>query len=424
MEEAFLHFIWQFQHLESKELFAHNGSSITILRPGVKNTHAGPDFKDAKIQIGDIIWNGHVEIHVFAKDWQRHGHHQDAAYDNVILHVVWKNDAEVRRIDGTVIPALELQRLVDLHLHDNYKQLIAGTDDILCRKFLPTVPEITRLSMLDRVLTERLKHRSQEIFRQVALTGNDWEEIAWRMLCINFGFKTNQFVSGELGKSVPIKILKKEPDNLVAIEALLFGQGGFLAGRSDDAYFKRLQKEYAFRQKKYHLEPGLDRHQWKFLRLRPANFPTVRIAQLAALVRKQSNIFSFMVDFLSPKDLKQSLTVSQSEYWKDHYDFEKKSKSPMGSLGVASIENIVINTVAPLLFAYGMHRDDENLKNKAVKLLVEISAEKNAIIDKWMSAGMQITSAFDTQGLLELYKNYCLKKGCLNCALGIKIIRK
>lgn len=424
MEEAFLHFVWRYQHLNARELFAHNGQSVTVFQPGYKNTHAGPDFSDAKIKIGDIVWNGHVEIHVFASDWERHGHQKDAAYENVILHVVWKNDAEVHRMDGSPIPVLELQHLVDQQLIEKYRQLTTTGDEILCRKFMPQVPDITRMSMLDKVIAERLKVRAHRIFRQVALTGNDWEEIAWRMLCANFGFQTNKEAAQTLGKSMPLRILKKERGNLQVLEALLFGQAGFLDGEAADDYQSELKHAYAFRQKKYELHRRLDRHQWKFLRLRPANFPTVRIAQLAALVHVHSNIFSLMVDFSSPSALKKSLSVTQSAYWHQHYDFAKTPKSPMGLLGVSSAENIIINTVAPLLFAYGRHRDDETLKDKAIQLLGDIRAEKNAIITRWKSAGVEIGSAFDTQALLELYKSYCLKKRCLECAMGIKIIKE
>jgi hypothetical protein len=295
MEESFLHFIWKFQKFKHRNLKTDSGKEIKVLHPGFNNKDADPDFSNAKIKIGEITWNGNVEINVNAKDWYRHNHQHDKAYDNVILHVVWENDTSVTREDKTSIPAFELKNIVDEKLLLNYRQFSESGDEILCGRQMNKIKPITIFSMLDKTLAERLETKSEKIFRDIAFTGNDWEEISWRMLSTNFGFKTNAFPFAELGKSMPLKILKKESENLHSIEALLFGQAGFLENKLEDPYFSELKKEYTFKSKKYDLERRLDKHQWKFLRMRPANFPTIRIAQLAALVSSQSNLFSLLV---------------------------------------------------------------------------------------------------------------------------------
>jgi hypothetical protein len=279
--------------------------------------------------------------------------------------------------------------------------------------------------MLDSALARRLESRAQKIFREIGLTDLDWEEIAWRTLAGNFGFKTNADAFMQLAKSLPLKILKKEAHNPMTIEALMFGQAGFLEEAPADENQKKLSEEYVFKSGKYNLERRLSRHQWKFLRLRPANFATVRIAQLASFIARHPNLFSMLVDHESPAVLLKQLETEQSPYWKIHYDFAKAAQSRIGSLGRLSIENIVINTVVPLLFSYGVYRDDEAMKEKAMQVLTEIKPEKNnSIISQWKNAGMRVTSAFDTQALIEQYNHFCLKKRCLNCAVGVEIIRR
>ena len=241
-------------------------------------------------------------------------------------------------------------------------------------------------------------------------------------LCRNFGFKTNAYPFFELGKSLPLKILKKESQNLKTIEALLFGQAGFLEGNLEDTYFNELVREYNFKRIKYGLERRLDRHQWKFLRLRPANFPTIRIAQMAVLIANQSNLFSLFMNFKSISELKTSLALVQSSYWLNHYNFGSKTKSKIGKLGASSIENVLINTVAPLLFSYGIYKDQDELKEKSMELLANVKPETNRITKKWKISGIDVKSAFDSQALIEIYSQFCLKKRCLNCTIGTEII--
>lgn len=423
MEESFLHFIWKFQHFERQDILTDSGLRVSVFEPGHKNSDAGPDFKNARIRIGEIVWSGHVEIHVNASDWNRHRHQDDPAYNNVILHVVWKNDSESRAQDGNAIPVLELKNRIPHSLLARYRALLTPETEILCAGQIGNVRQITVYNMIDQALARRLQTRAQAIFREIGLTNQDWEEIAWRMLAKNFGFKTNAETFLHLAKSIPVKILKKESHDLIAIEALLFGMAGFLDGQPVDEYQERLTREYVFKSKKYNLEQRLSRHHWKFLRLRPPNFPTIRIAQLAGFVAGNSGLFTLFIDQVKSPDHLKLLAMSQSEYWHRHYDFGLKSKVSIGQLGRQSIENIVINTIAPLLFAYGWHQDNEQMKEDAAQLLTLLKPEKNSIISKWQSAGVKAKSAFDTQALIEQFNQFCIKKQCLNCPVGVEIIR-
>ena len=423
MEEAFLHFIWKFQQFATADLVTDTGQTVTVLRPGNANTDAGPDFHDAKIKIGDITWNGSVEIHIHGKDWYNHRHHEDAAYNNVILHVVWENDASTEPKDKTVIPTISLQKRIDERLVMDYRKLFEPHDEILCRRFIKKMKSITVLSMKDKVLAQRMEAKAELIFREIALTDNDWEEIVWRMMCKNFGFKTNAYPFFELGKSMPLKVLKKEAHMLMTVEALLFGQAGFLEEESNDPYYVQLKKEYIFKKTKYNLDRNLDNHQWKFLRLRPANFPTIRIAQLAAFVTSQENLLSTFIHYDSIKTLREVFKTTQSSYWQRHYHFKKLAKTQVGNLGTSSVDNILINTVAPLLFSYGVHKDLEELKEKALELLASVKAEKNSITNRWKEIGIEITPAFDSQAIIELNNEYCMRKRSLFCSIGTDIIR-
>ena len=423
MEETFLHFIWKFQYFDASNLMSENEQEILVLNPGIKNNDAGPDFLNSRIKIGDIVWNGHVEIHIDSKDWIRHKHQNDPVYDNVILHVVWKNNAPIKRKDNTSIPAMELKGRVDEKLILNYEQLMYPGEDILCKSFLPRIKPLLFLNIREKALVQRLEKKASLIYRELGLVNGDWEEVSWRMLCKNFGFKTNAFPFTELTKSLPFKILKKESHHFMTVEALLFGQAGFLEHEIDDVYFDKLKREYDFKKKKYNLERRLDEHQWKFLRLRPANFPTIRLAQLARLIIEHENLFSFLLNFNDSRALKKELVLEQSEYWKTHYRFGVKSASNIGNLGISSIENILINTVSPLLFAYGNHRDNDDIRDKATELLESIRAESNAIVNKWKDLGIEVKNAFDSQAYIELYNEFCSKRRCLNCSIGADIIK-
>jgi hypothetical protein len=425
MEEAFLHYIWQFQYFDHEALQTASGEKITIFNPGTRNVDAGPDFFNARIKIGTIEWVGNVEIHIQSSGWNAHKHNTDPAYENVILHVVWKNDAIIKRQDSSTVATLELQNKVKENLVLQYKTLLYNPATIPCSSSVTNVQELTRLSMLDKALMYRLENKSTIILKTLQRNNNDWEETSYQMLCRNFGFKVNAEPFQQLSQHLPYKVLMKHSDKLVQLEALLFGQAGFLDDKNNvDDYYQLLKREHGLLSQKFSLQANkLNKTQWKFLRLRPANFPTMRIAQLASLLFKQKNIFSKFIEASTYKELVSILTAEQTDYWKRHYQFAKPVEEEIPALGKMSIDTIIINTVVPLTVAYGKFKDEQSLVDKAVQFLHEISAEKNTVIKTWNSLGVSCTTAFDSQALLELYNNFCLRRRCLDCVIGASLVR-
>ena len=423
MDEFFLHFVWRFQYFNKQHLNIEDQKDVHVIRPGTVNNNAGPDFLDASIRIGDLMWHGHVEIHLKASDWYKHGHHEDEAYNNVVLHVVWENDDITRRSDGTAIHTISLKNKVSTEIYARYQQLVGGEHNIVCSPQLYTIDTLTAHSMFDKVLVERLQRKALDVLSELAKSQGDWEEVAYRTVARNFGFKINGDVFYTLSAGLPLKILRKHRDHLFQVEALLFGQAGFLAEIPVDDYQETLQKEYTFLAKKYALIPALSRFQWKFLRLRPANFPTIRIAQLAGLLHHMPNLFSAITDKHPKNFYGQVVSLEQSEYWGNHYDFGKKSKRKIKGVGLSSAENLMINSVVPVLAAYSIHIDNDEFMNTAIDLLQIISAEKNHIVSEWTKAGISIKSAFDSQAAIELRNNYCKSRRCLECNIGMKLIK-
>ena len=418
MTESFLHYIWQFQYFGKENLSTSAGEALQIFQPGFRNANAGPDFSEAKIKIDSLEWRGSVEIHIKASGWNDHHHGDDQAYENVILHVVWENDKPIKRTDGTVMPTLELKNRVSLVLWNRYKKLFTSVESIPCSNHWPKVSALVKLSMLEKTVVQRLELKAQGVMDILAKNHNDWEETCYHVLFKNFGFKVNAEPMLQLACSLPFKILLKHPAQL---EALLFGQAGFLEKAKADEYVIELKREYELLKNKYNLtNKMMNKAQWKFLRLRPGNFPTVRLAQAAALFRSHQNLFS---KILETTDYKGLLTIEKSAYWQQHYQFGKKSKAKVPGIGKTSIDNILINTIAPLLTAYGKVHDDESYIERAVALLQGVPAENNKITREWAQLSYKVNSAFDSQGLIELYNNFCLKRRCLECAVGSTIIQ-
>jgi hypothetical protein len=422
MNEAFLHYIWQYQYFDKAKFFTTSGDAISVLLPGFKNTNAGPDFLNAKIKIGDVVWIGHVEIHINSSEWIDHRHHIDAAYENVILHVVWKENQFILQKDQSKLPTFELKGRVSEDLLIRYRMLVNQPDSIPCSHHLATIPEIKKFSMIEKALVERLENKALLIHELLKKNENDWEQTTFHVLCKNFGFKINSPAFERLAEVIPQKILLKHNQGL-QVEALLFGQAGFLDDKKYDSYFTLLKREYDLLGKKYSLlESRMNRSQWKFLRLRPANFPTIRIAQLAALIVNQKNIFSKIVDATSYKDLMTMFSVTQSDYWRNHYRFDYSTDEKIAALGESSVHNILINSVIPLLVAYGKARDDQAFVDRAIGFLQQIPPEQNVIITRWKKQEVRAASAGDSQGLIELFNNYCMKKRCLDCNIGFSIL--
>ncbi|HEY0656809.1 MAG TPA: DUF2851 family protein [Chryseosolibacter sp.] len=422
MNEAFLHYIWQHQYFDKNDFRTTSGELVSVLQPGFKNTDAGPDFLNAKIQVGTVVWIGHVEIHIESSEWISHRHHVDQAYENVILHVVWKENQTILQKDGSRLTTIELKGRVSDDLLLRYRKLINQPESIPCAHHLAHVKEITRLTMIERALIERLESKSRAIRDRLARNQHDWEETAYQLISRNFGFKINNHAFERLAEILPYRIVQKH-DQLFQVEALLFGQAGFLDEQKQDSYFALLKREYDFLSKKYSLfDRRMNKSQWKFLRLRPANFPTIRLAQLAALLVSRKNMFSNIVDAASYQDLLEMFSVKQSDYWQKHYRFDYPTEEALAGLGTSSVYNLLINTAVPLMVAFGKEKDEQRFVDRAVTIMQHIPAEDNAIIKRWNAQGISSRAAADTQGLIEIFNSYCLKKRCLDCNIGFSIL--
>jgi len=423
MSESFLHYIWQFQYFDKRDLVTTSGEKIEVLKIGNINTHAGPDFFNAKIRMGNLDWAGAVEIHTKSSAWEEHHHEVDTAYDNVVLHVVWKDDKPVFRSDKTLMPTLELNGRVDEGIIKEYKKLVNSHAQIPCEKSLHKVDELTKISMLDKALMQRLEAKALQVEELLANSNHDWDLVTYQLFARNFGFKVNNEPFEQLARALPYKTILKHSDKLVQIEAILFGQAGFLDDEAGDDYYKMLQREYYILSRKYNLDASkLRKSQWRFLRLRPANFPTTRIAQFGALLQQKS-LFSKILEREKVESISQLFTVSPSPYWQHHYRFNKRSEHGVPGLGRSGIENLMINSVVPLLAAYGRTMDDHYYLERATSLLLQIPSEKNGIIRAWNNVGFYSKTAFDSQGLIELHNSFCLSKNCLNCNIGAHLLK-
>lgn len=424
MQEDFLHFIWQFQYFNRQQLHTTAFENLHILSPGLANSHAGPDFSQARIRIGSMEWAGQVEIHIKSSEWEAHHHQQDGAYDNVILHVVWHNDKPVYRKDGSLIPTLELKERVNVELLGKYNYLLANQEIIPCASLFATVPDIHKIQALEKALMQRMQHKAALVQELLVINGQDWEETTYQWLARSMGFKLNAEPFLQLAKAVPLKLLQKHRDNLLQMEALLFGQAGFLDDINTDAYVQALQKEYKFLSHKYQLASSkLSIGQWKFAKLRPVNFPTLRIAHLAALLQVHQNLFSLFIHTGQLKDFADILAIPLSSYWQHHYTFGKETKTT-SQLGKESIANLVINTVVPILACYARQKDKYAYIDKAIGLLETLPAEDNYIIRLWKELHLPVKTAFDAQAGIELYNNFCVPVKCLSCPIGVYLIKK
>lgn len=424
MTESFLHYLWQFQYFDKKELVTTTGEPITILNQGILNTDAGPDFSQVKIKIDAIDWVGSVEIHIQSSGWYEHKHQEDAAYENVVLHVVWEENKPVQRKDGTRLPTLELKDRADKAFLKSYQKLVSNIAVIPCQSAFENVNAVTRHSMIDKAAMIRLEEKSKQVLKLLETNQGDWEETAYQLLAAGFGFKVNKDPFLQLAKALPYKLVRKHRTKVEQVEALLFGQAGFLMAKTKDEYLTQLYNEFEFLSKKYSLaQTQLHPSQWKFLRLRPANFPSLRIAQFAGLLSVKENIFSALLEMENYKDLESLFRVQTTHYWKDHYRFNKRVQGVIPEMGADSREVLLINTVIPILIAYGQSRDDWSYVDRAVEFLQQIPAEKNKIIRTWQQLNCVATNAFETQGLIELYNNYCQRRACLNCTIGSAILK-
>lgn len=422
MKEDFLHFVWQYQYFEHQDLRISTGEKLQIIDVGKANTNAGADFEQVKIQIGDTLWQGDAEIHIHSSDWKKHQHQYNARYNQVVLHIVWQEDERTYRPDGTPMPTLVLENKVKSDIFHKYKYLQVNKAEIACEKLIGEASSLYKTMMLDKALVQRLEQKALVLKEVWLATEKNWEETTYQLLAKNFGFKVNSSQFLRLSQLTPLKYLLKHADQILQIEALLFGQAGFLEQTFTEPYPQNLQREYTFLKAKYNLQ-GMRASEWNFLRLRPANFPTIRIAQFAQMLVKNINLFSVFLYAEKYKTLEKILQVGVSEYWQKHYSFGKEVQKAASKLGKNSVANIVINTICPLLVLYAQENKKQELIDKAIGFLEQIPAEKNNITEKWEKIGLRVTNAADSQALIEQFSYYCTSKKCLNCSVGISILR-
>lgn len=431
MTERLLQFIWQFQYFNKTELETTAGEPVQVIFAGQYNTNQGPDFSNAKIKIGTTTWAGTVELHIKTTYWQKHKHQHDKNYTNVVLHVVWEDDAErpdsYREISdnrterSSVVPVLELKGRVSGILLERYEELMHSGSFIPCERSISTVRDITWKSWKDRLLVERLLRKSELVETYLKQNNYHWEETFWWLLTRNFGIKVNAEAFEEIARSIPLNVLAKSKTQIHQLEALLLGQAGLLKGNFEEDYPVMLQKEYQFQKHKYGLKPCSS--PVFFLRMRPGNFPTIRLAQLAMLIHDSSHLFSKIKDAVSVKDVKSWFDVTANDYWHYHYRLDDPSAFKKKNLGASMIDNIIINTMAPVLFAYGNYHNENKYKEKALQWLEEVAAENNNITKGFQLLGIENKNAFDSQALIELKNEYCGKKRCLECGVGNAILK-
>ena len=429
MRENFLHFLWRTRRFDLSNLQTTDGQAFEILDFGEYNRlDAGADFQNAKIQIGDLTWFGNIEMHVKSSDWLQHKHQQNVAYGSVILHVVYENDVEISTdTEGGLLPCLVLKNRIPEGIYQNYWSILNNEHWIPCQHHFYKVAEITKDLWLDRLLIERLERKTEAIATALERNKGDWEETFWQFLAHYFGSKVNAEPMEMVAQRVPHLILAKHKNQLLQIEALLFGQAGLLDANFADEYPNALKKEFLFLQKKHSLLPPLSKTVWKFSRLRPPSFPTIRLAQLAALVHRSSHLFSKIIDDpmekASIEGLKTLFDVEMSDYWRNHFMFDTPSVCSEKNLGKNTIDLLLINVVAPFLFFYGSFRKEETMKERALELLESLKAEKNTITEGWQKLGLDIKNAARSQSVIQLKTTYCDKKECLDCAIGVAILK-
>lgn len=419
--EQLLHYVWKHKLFPLKPLLTAEGESIEIIDPGQANYNAGPDFFNAKIKIGGVVWVGNIEIHQQSSEWERHGHHLDSNYDSVILHVASEIDASVRRSDGETIPQLELH--CPGYLSDNYRQLIEADRYPACYRLIPALPKLLLHSWLSRLQTERFEQKTDKIMQLLGRHRKDWEHVFFIILARNFGFGTNSDAFEFWAETIPLQAVNKHRDSLFQIEAFFFGQAGLLQEVPADEYTDRLMKEYTYLSHKFGLRPSAN-SRWKLLRMRPDNFPHVRIAQLASFYYRSQGLLSALMEAQSLKSLRDMLRCGTSEYWLTHYVFGEASPPHPKTLSNQTIDLLVINTVIPFLYAYGKYKTENILIQRANGLLEEMRPENNFIVRIWKECGLEAAHAGDSQALIQLKKNYCDIKKCLYCRIGYEYLKK
>jgi len=428
--EELLHYCWQHKLLPLSQLTTTDGRSVEVIDPGLHNMHSGPDFFNAKVKIDGMLWVGNVEIHDKASDWYRHGHDKDANYDSVILHVVGEVDAEARTANGSILPQVRLE--VPQQVTDNYEALLRTETYPPCYQIIPNLSKLMIHSWLSAMETERLERKTEDIVRRVKQCNGSWEDAYFVTLARNFGFSTNSDAFEQWALNVPLDKVGHHRDDIFQIEAIFMGQAGLLeeaslperyrASAHEEGYFDRMRSEYLYMAHKFQLQP-MDYKLWRFLRLRPQNFPHIRISQLATLYYRRQTGLSALIEQESIKDVVNLLQTEVTDYWRTHYTFGAPSPKSNKKLSASSANLIIINTAIPMLFAYGRHKDDDRLCQRAFDFLDALKAENNNIVRMWKECGLSVDSAGDSQALIQLKKEYCDKRECIRCRIGYEFLK-
>ncbi|MDW8852953.1 DUF2851 family protein [Flavobacterium sp. MMLR14_040] len=421
MKEDFLHYLWKFKKFETLNLITTQKEQITIIKTGDYLELSGPDFFNAQIIIGKQKWAGNVEIHLKSSDWYVHGHEKDAAYENVILHVVWEHDTEIFGKNNREIPVLVLKDYVSSETVNNYQALMSPKSWISCEKQIAQIDDFVFKNWQERLFFERLERKSKFIYDLLEETNQDWESVLFCLLAKNFGLNTNGSAFLQIAKKLPFSIIRKESFEVENLEALLLGTSGLLDAEKEDVYFKDLKIRYFYLLYKYQLDKAYT-DPVEFFKHRPDNFPTIRLSQLASLYNKHQNLFSKIIALKSVKSIYELLNVSASLYWQNHYQFDKESPKKSKPLSKSFIDLLIINTIIPIQFAYS-NIMGESFSEDLIALLNEVFPEKNSIIKKFESFGISAKNAFDTQTLIQLKNEYCNQKACLRCAVGMELLR-
>ncbi len=423
MKEEFLHFLWRYKLFSTTDLKSTKGESIEIVNSGIYNTNTGPDFLNTQLKIDGQLWIGNIEIHLKSSDWYAHHHEEDTNYDAIILHVVWSYDADVFMKNNLPLPTLELEKFVQKEVLVNYQKLFSKEQRwIPCEKQIAEVDSFLLNNWLERLYFERLENKAVFIKELLVKSNNDYEAVLFKLLAKNFGLKVNGEAFFDMSNSFDFSVLRKVRFQEEQLSALLFGQSGFLEDEVEDGYYTQLQNEYKYLQHKHQLQP-LTKNRFQFFRMRPNNFPTIRIAQLVALYFRHQHLFSQIVEVSRLQDFYMLFSVEVNDFWKTHYTFETTSKKSPKRLTKSFIDLLVINTIIPLKFVYEQERGVVN-EEQLLQLMQQLKPEKNSIISKFSELKIESKNAFETQALLELKNNYCSKQKCLQCAIGNSLLRK
>lgn len=418
-----MQYVWKHRLWRSENMVTNTGKKVRVVDPGLLNTDAGPDFFNAKIEIDGHMWVGNVEMHYRATDWKRHHHDSDKAYDSVILHVVAKDDAPVRRTNGELIPQLVLE--VSPQFNADYASLVGATIEVPCATKIKQVPHLTIVEWVEGLAFERLHGKVERIHQLLDSFNGSWEDVCYVTLARNFGFGINNDAFERLARRTPLRLLGKHSDSVLQIEALLFGQAGMLDAQKPgmDSYYNQLCTEYAFLSNKFQLTP-MEKESWKLFRIRPQNFPYRRIAMLAQFIEGGFRMMNRILEAEGEKEMRALFEVELSGYWTKHYTFGKPNERATATLSRSSIDIILINTVAPLLYAYGELTGNYEMTDKAIKLLEDLRAESNSIVSHFVAYGIDCPDALTSQALVQLKREYCDARKCIYCKIGHHLLSK